>query len=186
MEEDNTTSRQGNTDTSNTCGGERCNRETKLNDYVDDEEDHFEDSFATHPEEEENQEPSPSCINEHRSSSSTSILLSAFPTFIHTGLQRKAPFTELKYWMALSLTLDGRDKITKVLQYASRLLGWWFLSKVKTSQNRRGHGRRFMSLYKSLGKSRKAFRLGRSINEVQKIASIGWLNVFYWHLKQQY
>ncbi len=141
----------------------------------DDDEDKFEDSFDTHPQEQ----------NE-KSSYSSLIKKSVLPSFVHTGLQRKAPFTEMKYWIALSLTLDGRDKITKVLQYSSRFLAWWFLSKARNSKSFGGHAERFTSFYKSLGKSRKAFRLGRSLNELQKISSLGLLGLFCWHLKQQH
>jgi len=144
----------------------------------DEDEDQFEDSFATHPEEgNASQEEKPD---------SSSLAKSILPSFVHTGLKRKAPFTEMKYWIALSLTLDGRDKITKVLQYSSRFLAWWFLSKARNAKSFGGHAERFTSFYKSLGKSRKAFRLGRSINEMQKISSLGLLGLFCWHLKQQH
>lgn len=178
--------RKGNAEKSNIGNEEECEQRASCDDDDDDDddEDQFEDSFASHPEEEEGKNPQEQFepIKDGRDSSSTSLATPIFPSFVHTGLQRKAPFTELKYWTALSLTLDGRDKITKVLQYTSRFLSWWFLSKARTS----GHGRRFTSLYKSLGKSRKAFRLGRSINEIQKISSVGLLGLFCWHLKQQY
>lgn len=159
-----------------------------LCDNDDDDEDQFEDSFATHPEEDEEKSPKEQFepIEDGRKSSLPPILPLMLPSCVHAGLQRKAPLTEMKYWIALSLTLDGRDKITKVLQYTSRFLGWWFLSKARVSATFLGHGRRFTSLYKSLGKSRKAFRLGRSINEIQKISSVGLLGLFYWHLRHQY
>jgi len=155
---------------------------------TEEEEDQFEDSFDTHLEEVEGKAKQEEVlpIQETNSIASSSIVKSILPSFVHTGLQRKAPFRELKYWTALSLTLDGRDKITKVLQYSSRLLAWWFLSKARTSRNFRGHAERFTSFYKSLGKSRKAFRLGRSVNEMQKISSLGLLGLFCWHLKQQH
>jgi len=151
----------------------------------DEEEDRFEHSDE---EEKESQRSQHAPIKDGNDSPPTSIgtATSVFPSFVHTGLQRKASFTGLKYWIALSLTLDGRDKITKVLQYSSRFLAWWFLSKVRTSGTYHGHGRRFTNLYKSLGKSRKAFRLGRSINEIQKISNVGLLGLFFWHLKHQY
>jgi hypothetical protein len=177
--------RKGNAEKSNISNEEKCEHRALCDDDDDDDdEDQFEDSFASHPEEEEGGNPQEQFvpIEDGHDSSSTSIVTPIFPSFVHSGLHRKAPFTELKYWTALSLTLDGRDKITKVLQYTSRFLGWWFLSKARTS----GHGRRFTSLYKSLGKSRKAFRLGRSINEIQKISSAGLLGLLCWHLKQQY
>jgi len=162
-------------------------------DKSDDDEEQFEDSFSTPPEEEEKEEPpqeQASSLEDKRCSKEAlpplSPIASMVPSFVHTGLQRKASFTELKYWIALSLSLDGRDKITKVLQYASRFLGWWFLSKVNPRDTSIAHGRRFTSLYKSLGSSRKAFRLGRSINEIHKISSMGLLGLLFWHLKQHY
>lgn len=177
------------------AGRQDIRNETKCDNIAlcynnDHDEDQFEDSFATHPEEEEGKPLQEKFIfiedGHIRGSSPASIVPPLFPSFIRSGVQRKAPFTELKYWIALSLTLDGRDKITKVLQYTSRFLGWWYLSKATTSGICLGHGRRFTSLYKSLGKSRKAFRLGRSIIEIHKISSAGLLGLFYWHLKQQY
>ena len=154
----------------------------------DDDDDQFQDSFSTHPEEwsGENSNDQESIKKEKENDSSSPTRRSSIlPSFVHTGLERKAPFMEMKYWIALSLTLDGRDKITKVLQYSSRLLAWWFLSKARRSKSFRGHAKRFTSLYKSLGKSRKAFRLGRSVHELQKLSSLGLLGLFCWHLKQQ-
>jgi len=103
------------------------------------------------------------------------------------------------------LTLDGRDKFTKILQYASRLLGWYFaglaikqgassvdassaatniassglLTALTTSLHLRQQlymalSQRFNALYKSLVSSRKAFRLGRSVIELDKLKSMGW------------
>mmetsp|Transcript_24743 Transcript_24743/g.54302 ORF Transcript_24743/g.54302 Transcript_24743/m.54302 type:complete len:456 (+) Transcript_24743:324-1691(+) len=162
-------------------------------DCDDDEEDIFEESFSTPPAEEKGEEPPPeqSTFLENKCSSEepplpSSLVPSIMPSFVYAGLEGKASFMELKYWIALSLTLDGRDKITKVLQYVSRLLSWWLLSRANSDGTSRAHGKRFASLYKTLGKSRKAFRLGRSINEIHKISSMGLLGLFYWHLKQQY
>ena len=92
----------------------------------DEEEDQFEDSFSTHPDEWKGDESQDQDLIEEskQSESSSAVAKSILPSFVHTGLERKAPFTEMKYWIALSLTLDGRDKITKVLQYSSRLLAW--------------------------------------------------------------
>ncbi len=46
--------------------------------------------------------------------------------WITSGLQKKQSPLSLKHWIATVLTLDGRDKFTKVLQYSCRLLGWYF------------------------------------------------------------
>jgi hypothetical protein len=106
------------------------------------------------------------------------------PSFIQVGLQRKASPLELKSWIALSLTLDGRDKITKVLQYLSRFLGWYCLIKGGSAVYNQRQSIRFTALYKALANSRKAFRLGRSITEAHKIASMGLFSLLMWHIKQ--
>ncbi|KAL7536121.1 hypothetical protein ACHAXR_006925 [Thalassiosira sp. AJA248-18] len=131
---------------------------------------------------------------------------------IQTGISNKRSPFQIKNWIACVLTLDGRDKFTKVLQYTSRLLCWYFagLAVKKTagidfgaSVTSNGAGtsssgggadllttlannlhlrqkiynalsQRFNSLYKSLVTSRKAFRLGRSFIEWDKIRSMGW------------
>lgn len=127
---------------------------------------------------------------------------------IQTGLSQKRSPLQVKNWIACVLTLDGRDKFTKVLQYTSRLLCWYFAGLAKkTSASIGGSGstssavallgsasllgavytnlelrqqyysalsKRFDALYKSLVTSRKAFRLGRSIIEWDKITSMGW------------
>jgi hypothetical protein len=99
------------------------------------------------------------------------------PTFCLTeGLNRKEPAWKADSWIALSLTLDGRDKITKVLQYSARFLAWWLAG------NRQAE--RFQALRVSLTTSRKAFRLGRSLIEYHKIRSVGILRTLGWHLQQ--
>jgi hypothetical protein len=98
----------------------------------DEEEPLFEDSFSTPPPEEElpqeHQEsshqslvvsPTKDSNSSIKNESSTSPLsLSSlelvFPSFVVAGLQRKASsILMLKSWIKLSLSLDGRDKITK-------------------------------------------------------------------------
>ena len=90
---------------------------------------------------------------------------------LREGLAKKATPFALASWVKLALTLDGRDKITKVCQYSARMLAWWF---VGTSQ-----ARRFKSTQASLTTSRKAFRLGRSLIEIQKIRDTGFLDLFF-------
>ncbi|KAL3817408.1 hypothetical protein ACHAXA_011037 [Cyclostephanos tholiformis] len=135
-----------------------------------------------------------------------------FPV-IRSGLSRKRSPFEVKNWIACLLTLDGRDKFTKVLQYTSRMLCWYFAGlarrtivpgidgpttttgrPIDASGGIRGAAslvvalysdldvrrkyylaisRRFEELYKSLVTSRKAYRIGRSIIEWDKISSMG-------------
>jgi len=86
---------------------------------------------------------------------------------LQTGLKRKASPLQLQSWCKLLLTLDGRDKFTKVLQYWSRLLAWWLVTG--SSAQKRAN-----SLKVSLTTSRKAFRLGRSVMEIQKLQDQGF------------
>jgi len=71
-----------------------------------------------------------------------------------------------KPWIKLVLTLQGRDKATKVLQYGSRLLAWWF-----AAMDHQHRSKRLMLLYKSLSTSRKAFRLGLGFVELEKLCA---------------
>jgi len=87
------------------------------------------------------------------------------------GLQRKATPYALASWVKLALTLDGRDKITKVCQYSARMLAWWYMGSHQA--------KRFQSMQASLNTSRKAFRLGRSLIEVQKIRESGFLDLLF-------
>jgi hypothetical protein len=64
-------------------------------------------------------------------------------------------------------------------------LAYWYLSKVNNPTSS-AHGHRFTNLFKSLSKSRKAFRLGLSINELHKITNMGLVDTLCWHLKQYY
>jgi hypothetical protein len=93
------------------------------------------------------------------------------------GLNRKATAWSLQSWIALSLTLDGRDKITKFVQYCARFLAWW-LTAFKSA-----HAERFVGLYESAAKGRKVFRLGRSLIEIEKLRSMGLVSVALWHLR---
>lgn len=100
------------------------------------------------------------------------------PSFIKVGLEKKASPLALKSWTSLALTLDGRDKITKVLQYTARFLGFWFAGRNNMSQ-----ALRFTSLYKTLSNCRKAFRLGRSFIEFEKLRPIP--SLILWHLEHK-
>ena len=123
------------------------------------------------------------------------------PSVIQTGIAAKRSPLQIKNWIACVLTLDGRDKFTKVLQYSSRLLCWYFATLAARKSTTNGVGpaaqltkstmytdvelrqqyytaisKRFEVLYKSLVTSRKAFRIGRSVIEADKIANMGWGN----------
>jgi len=118
------------------------------------------------------------------------------PSVIQTGIAAKRSPLQIKNWIACVLTLDGRDKFTKVLQYSSRLLCWYFAtlaarkstngaaqltqSMYSNAELRQRYytaiSKRFEVLYKSLVTSRKAFRIGRSVIEADKIANMGWGN----------
>ena len=113
---------------------------------------------------------------------------------LQAGLSRKSSPSVLKSWIALSLTLDGRDKITKVLQYASRLLAWYYetlaasiggslLGSDATSTQLLAKAQKLRGLQTKLTESRKAYRLGRSLVEMDKIRSMGWGKFLAYHLK---
>ena len=86
---------------------------------------------------------------------------------LSSGLKQKASPLELHSWVALALTLDGRDKLTKLCQYMARTLAWWYAG---TNQ-----AQRFNALKVSLTTSRKAYRLGRSLIEFHRLRSMGLL-----------
>jgi hypothetical protein len=119
--------------------------------------------------------------------------------WIQSGRHKKKSILSIQNWIATVLTLDGRDKLTKVLQYSSRMLCWYFaglalsttaattvprggvdaISSIESGTRQRQQlyqaiSIRFNSLYKSIVTSRKAFRMGRSIIEYDKIRSMGW------------
>jgi hypothetical protein len=95
---------------------------------------------------------------------------------LSSGLKQKASPLELHSWVALVLTLDGRDKVTKVCQYMARTLAWWYAG---TNQ-----AQRFNALKVSLTNSRKAYRLGRSLIEFHRLRSMGLIETLGWHLQQ--
>lgn len=107
---------------------------------------------------------------------------------------KASPFL-IKSWITMSLTLNGRDKITKVIQYSSRLLGFYYESVAANIKNGSttnirqvalflSKAKRFRNLQKTLTKSRKAYRLGRSIIEIEKLANIGFVHWIAWYLRQ--
>lgn len=86
--------------------------------------------------------------------------LGLIPTVL-SGFQAKRSGFRVDSWVDLVLTLDGRDKVTKFLQYSARLLAWYYAG---TAQQER-----FASLKQSFISSRKAFRFGRSIIELHRL-----------------
>lgn len=93
---------------------------------------------------------------------------------LSSALSRKAPLNHLSSWIALSLTLEGRDKLTKFIQYSCRLLAWWYNSSSSTSAVKRRNlivVECYRSLYKSLAEARKSYRLGRTVTELHKLVT---------------
>ena len=103
---------------------------------------------------------------------------------------RNKPTLGLRAWNHLILTLDGRDKVTKLLQYLCRLLAWWLQQPHQNYSSRQLSAffiaERFVAMKNSLAMSRKAFRLGRSMIEIQKIQSLGILQWIELYLKKRY
>ena len=103
---------------------------------------------------------------------------------------RNKPTLGLRAWNHLILTLDGRDKVTKLLQYLCRLLAWWLQQPHQKYGSRQLSAffiaERFVAMKNSLAMSRKAFRLGRSMIEIQKIQSLGILQWIELYLKKRY
>jgi hypothetical protein len=97
---------------------------------------------------------------------------------IREGLQLKVSAWELQSWVSMALTLDGRDKITKFLQYVARLFAWWLAGTTQAQ--------RFTSLKTSITTSRKAFRLGRTLIEYQKLRGAGIIERIGWNLKHNF
>lgn len=116
---------------------------------------------------------SPSCGKITRNGDATPLMSQSFVT---VGLEKKVSPISTKVWSDLSLTLHGRDKITKILQYLARLLAWWLKAGRKSTSVR------LSALSKSLSTSRKAFRLGRSLLEIEKLQKLGLGRLILWHL----
>lgn len=110
---------------------------------------------------------------------------------IKDSMDKKASPMILKSWIDLSLTLDGRDKITKVIQYTCRFLGSYYeslASSVFVNENQyamlNSKARRFRNLQKALTSSRKAYRLGRTVTEFEKLRSMGILHWIAWYIRE--
>lgn len=86
--------------------------------------------------------------------------------YLWDGLARKASAKTLSSWVALSLTLDGRDKITKTIQYTCRLIVWYYTSIAKTSKS---ISQPYKNLQLALTQARRAYRLGRFLVEFERL-----------------
>jgi hypothetical protein len=117
---------------------------------------------------------------------------------VRASLSSKASPYQLRPWVQLSQTLDGRDKITKVIQYTARFLAFYYDSLVRYYQTWKQRDRlgaewspayyqfqatRFRKLQKALSDARKAFGLGRSWVEYQKLKDTGVLQWLYMHIE---
>jgi Peroxisomal biogenesis factor 11 (PEX11) len=77
-------------------------------------------------------------------------------------------------WMKLAQVLEGRDNITKLLQYLSRFGAWYYQSLVLHGQRDYSIlAVRLTNLKASLSHARKAFRLGRTFMELEKLYQLG-------------
>ncbi|CAH0476595.1 unnamed protein product [Peronospora belbahrii] len=79
-------------------------------------------------------------------------------------MNAKASFS-FDAFMKLAFCLEGRDKLSKILQYGSRGLAFYILSADPKSDV----GQRLHALYKIMQQSRKAFRLGKSLVYYKKL-----------------
>ncbi|CAH0486953.1 unnamed protein product [Peronospora farinosa] len=79
----------------------------------------------------------------------------------------KAPLS-LDTFIKLAFCLEGRDKLSKILQYGSRAVAFYILSINPKSDV----GQRLYALYKVMQQSRKAFRLGKSITYYKKLETL--------------
>lgn len=84
---------------------------------------------------------------------------------LKAGINAKGSVFVLKNWILLSLTLDGRDKITKTFQYLARFIAWYYEGICCSADA----AKPYRALQSSLTNSRKAFRLGKFINELHKL-----------------
>uniref|UniRef100_K3W8G5 Peroxisomal biogenesis factor 11 n=1 Tax=Globisporangium ultimum (strain ATCC 200006 / CBS 805.95 / DAOM BR144) TaxID=431595 RepID=K3W8G5_GLOUD len=79
-------------------------------------------------------------------------------------MEAKAPLS-LDTVIKVAFSMEGRDKLTKLMQYGSRALAFYVLSADKNSDV----GKKLTNLYKTTQTSRKAFRLGKSVTYYKKL-----------------
>ncbi|KAF1786684.1 Peroxisomal biogenesis factor 11 [Phytophthora cactorum] len=82
-------------------------------------------------------------------------------------MDTKAPLS-LDAFIKLAFCMEGRDKLSKMLQYGSRALAFYVLSADPKSDV----GQRLHALYKVMQQSRKAFRLGKSVTYYKKLQTL--------------
>ncbi|KAG5191453.1 peroxisomal biogenesis factor 11-domain-containing protein [Tribonema minus] len=86
---------------------------------------------------------------------------------VKDGLATKAPIS-LEAYVQTTSKLDGRDKVTKIMQYGARFLSWYFTSVAPNKAlQERAH-----LLYRTTQVSRKAFRMLKVADEAVKIMAI--------------
>jgi hypothetical protein len=85
----------------------------------------------------------------------------------------RALFTHPAAWCKLVQLLEGRDNITKLLQYISRFGAWYYCHSSSSSQQ---VALRLTNLKTNLAQARKAFRLGRTFLELEKLYQLGLWN----------
>lgn len=71
-------------------------------------------------------------------------------------------------WIKFTDSAEGRDKFSKVLQYGSRLIMWFFLKNDPKSE----WGLRFQGLFAMVRDARKLARLGKIFNEYQSALNL--------------
>lgn len=135
--------------------------------------------------------------NENNSSMSLSFFKQERES-IKASVSSKASPLALTSWIAVALTLDGRDKITKVIQYASRFLGYYYETLAGAIQDSNLDDDpiqkniyayyvikavKFRKLYKAMNTSRKAYRFGRTFIELEKLRSMGLIHWIAWYLR---
>lgn len=111
---------------------------------------------------------------------SNSSSISTTMSLLRYGLGSKKSLYQIQSWITMITTLDGRDKFTKLVQYLSRFLVYYY-SRRRLQQQREANMYRYNShmmerydgLKTSLSNSRRAFRLGRSFLELYKLYCLG-------------
>ncbi|CAM9833966.1 unnamed protein product [Chrysoparadoxa australica] len=101
-------------------------------------------------------------------------------TTIKQGMKTKKAVS-LKSFVEMSSTLNGRDKLTKLLQYGARFFVWYFQS---ISPNYPLRAKAF-NLYKTTQVSRKAFRILKVLDEVVRLqVALGHSSLSHKHILQ--
>lgn len=74
----------------------------------------------------------------------------------------------LENWVAMVCTLEGRDKVTKIIQYGSRALMWYYSAKRSDEST----AAMWRTAYKTTQLSRKAFRMAKALDELNKLTDV--------------